>query len=668
METKELPRLHRGGAIVAVRMEEAEDGDRRIRLSFSSEERVRQWWGTEILGHKRGEVRLERLGSGRAPLLVDHRNSVEAQIGVIESAQLSGRRGEAVARFGKSELADRILARVRDGELSSISVGYRIHKLRVEEETEEGAVYRATDWEPYEISIVASPADTTVGVGRAAAEAGETFKVEIERRSAMADKETKETDGAPKGAEATRAAAPAPAPEAEAKPTGPSPEEARNAERVRVREIAAIGRKCGMDAKVVDKAIEDGTPLSDFQRAALDHMSSAEAGAVRSRGGDIGMVEKEVERFSFVRLLRSQADPHDADLRDAAKFELDACRAAADKGPGGKRRKGRAGVGLVIPHEVLRAPLPGMMGQPGLTVGDRKFDPERMALRASDQVVGTPAAGGNVVDTVLMSGSVIDVLRVRPILSRLGIRIFEGLEGNVAFPRQLTDASTYWVAEDGSPSQSGITFDQVPMSPKTLAAETQISRRMLIQSSIDIEVYVRQSIAFAMAREIDRCALNGSADADAPDGLLDAAIAGGSAVNVVDVAAAGQPTYGDCLACWSSIASDDADASTMGFATTPPIVAHLMGTPKFAGGDRPIMETMDRLIGFRSEWSNQVAANDLWFGDWSQLYLGSWGGLGMMVDPYSLSSTGAIKVNAFQDVDIAIAHEEAFCRAYEATP
>jgi len=134
-------------------------------LSFSSEDAYERWFGMEILGHADGEVRLDWIASGNAPLLLQHNH--DQLIGVIESAKLENGRGTAVVRFGKGELAQEIKQDVEDGIRRNVSVGYRVHEMKLTKESENMPdEYRVTDWEPHEISIVSVPADRTVGTNR----------------------------------------------------------------------------------------------------------------------------------------------------------------------------------------------------------------------------------------------------------------------------------------------------------------------------------------------------------------------------------------------------------------------------------------------------------------------------------------------------------------------
>lgn len=145
-----------------------DEESRTIELAFSSETPYERWFGIEILSHDSESMRMDRLASGSAPLLRDHNNSIKSQIGVIESASIGADRvGRARVRFGKSEDDEEIYQKVLDGIISNVSVGYIIHEAKLISTDKKGVdTFRITDWEPLEISLVAVPADSTVGVGR----------------------------------------------------------------------------------------------------------------------------------------------------------------------------------------------------------------------------------------------------------------------------------------------------------------------------------------------------------------------------------------------------------------------------------------------------------------------------------------------------------------------
>merc|ERR1712015_238363 len=91
------------------------------------------------------------------------------QRGVVEKAWIDQDKGRAIIRLSNSKRGQELLEEMRDGIRPHISVGYRILEI-IHTKRDENDVdwYRATKWQPYEISSVSVPADTAVGLGRQA--------------------------------------------------------------------------------------------------------------------------------------------------------------------------------------------------------------------------------------------------------------------------------------------------------------------------------------------------------------------------------------------------------------------------------------------------------------------------------------------------------------------
>lgn len=139
-----------------------DENARTVSVVFSTEtDKVERWFGREILDHSPKSVRLGRLNNG-APFLADH--SSRDQIGVIESAKIDGKRGQALVRFSKSARGEEMFQDVRDGIRSKVSVGYRVHSMVLEREDKAMPTYRVNDWEPFEVSLVSIPADDDAGI------------------------------------------------------------------------------------------------------------------------------------------------------------------------------------------------------------------------------------------------------------------------------------------------------------------------------------------------------------------------------------------------------------------------------------------------------------------------------------------------------------------------
>ncbi len=147
----------------SIEIETRAAGNRTVELSFSSETPVDRGDYLEVLSHDPADVDLSRLNDGH-PLLLNH--DPDQQVGVIESASISGGKGRAKVRFGSSQKAQEVFNDVKDGIRRLVSVGYKIVRQVSESRDNQNNRVLRFAWAPFECSLVAIPADITVGVGR----------------------------------------------------------------------------------------------------------------------------------------------------------------------------------------------------------------------------------------------------------------------------------------------------------------------------------------------------------------------------------------------------------------------------------------------------------------------------------------------------------------------
>ena len=116
-----------------------------------------------MLSHEASAVRMDRARAGAMPLLFNH--NIDAPVGMIDGgrARIEASRLLLEATMFDTPQARDVTAMINGG-LRNISIGYRLHSM--DEDTKTGT-FTATDWEPYEASIVSVPADATNGIGRA---------------------------------------------------------------------------------------------------------------------------------------------------------------------------------------------------------------------------------------------------------------------------------------------------------------------------------------------------------------------------------------------------------------------------------------------------------------------------------------------------------------------
>lgn len=147
--------------------------DRTVEVVFGSDAPVRMYtWEygpiNEELSFDTEHVRLNRLNNG-APVLDNHDaygSVLDTVVGVVEKAWTDGKKGYAKLRFAKTDKAKKVMEMASDGILQNVSVGYAVYRYKRTKANEEGKLdnYRAVDWEPHEISMVAVPADADAKV------------------------------------------------------------------------------------------------------------------------------------------------------------------------------------------------------------------------------------------------------------------------------------------------------------------------------------------------------------------------------------------------------------------------------------------------------------------------------------------------------------------------
>lgn len=639
--------LHREATVVDVDLEA-----RTVELSFSSEtDSVKRWFGIEILDHSPGAVRLDRLNDGAA-LLWNH--NWNDQRGVVESARIDGdRKGRATVRLSRSDDGEQLLQDIHDGIITKVSVGYTIHGIR-HDETREGdeEVYRVTDWEPYEISMVSVPADATVGVGRNAENPQEESASVTDDNGTIDVSEPAEKP-TPKGRnmhEKIMRDAQGNLVRAKVDDAGAIVEiiemieragddarshtaRGQDAERNRVRAITEMGTQYDQRDLAME-FVGNGKSPEEFQRALLEKMNERNSKPIKEApSAEIGMTDREVRNFSLFRAVRAlMPNASKADI-EAAAFEFECSRAA-------ETQYGRQAQGILIPQDVL----------------DRAFN----AGGAANTPTGA-TSGANVVATELLSGSFIELLRNRTTIMRLA-QTMGGLVGNVEVPKQTGGATAYWIGEGGDATEGTPVIGQIALTPKTVAAYTDITRRLMHQSTPDAEGIVRRDLIAALSQAIDHAGYYGTGENNQPRGIVNY-----TGINGVEFAAA-NPTYAEIVQMESEIAADNADVDSMAYVVNAIGRGALKTTQKFTGTNgSPVWEPGNTVNGYRAEVTNQLDNGDVFFGNFADMIVGLWGGLDLTVDPYSLSKSGGTRIVVFQDVDFALRRLESFCYGAEAT-
>lgn len=591
------------------------------RLSFaaSSETPVDRWFGTEILSHDPSAIRLERMKSGAMPLLFNH--NPDDPVGMIDAGQVKNARLMVDAHLFDTPRAQEVAAMVNGG-LRNISIGYRLHT--VEEDTK-SQTFTATDWEPYEASIVSVPADPTVGIGRAVTE---QYEVRMIRAAAPAPAGN-HSEGAATMSETT-----APAGAAPAQPT--QAPDAQTLERLRATGIMNLARQnYGHNVKISDDMrqgwLNDGKSVDDVAKEILGLVQEATKRDARPLG-EIGMSPKETRQYSLWKALRAIVDENWKD----AGFELEASRAVAQK-LGRVPEKHT----VLIPYEVQARPVE--QGGVGSFLANGRRD---LSVAAG--------GGGYLVET--SNVGFIEMLRNRSVCFRMGVERLTGLVGNVNIPKQSASATAYWLtSETNAITESAQTFVQVPLTPRTVGAYTEISRLLLLQSSPGAEAIVTTDLSAVVATAVDLGILAGTGTAQ-PQGIIGTA-------NVGSLTSGTTFDYADILEFQSKVAVANVTPLRGGYVTTPTVAALAMARSRFSSTDTPLWagNLWDAtMAGFPAMSSNQCPTGDMVFGDWSTVVVGEWGVLEVAVNPQANFAAGIIGIRAMYTMDVGVRHPAAF--------
>lgn len=456
---------------------------------------------------------------------------------------------------------------------------------------EEGAnSYRVDNWLPMEVSVVSIPADRTVGVGRAAEQPPAQPIVQSKTM------ETTMTDEVKVDVEAVRA----------------------DAARAAAKDTAEMYRLAAKHNKreMADKAVAEGRSLAEFRGELLEAIGNQPLDTQ-----EIGLTKKEVRNFSLMKAIRAMANPTDRNAQAEAAFEFEASQEAA-------KRAGVDPQGLYMPMDVMRS-----WNQRDLNTSD-------------DSAMVAEAYRG---------GDFIDVLRNASSVMQAGATMLTGLQGDVKIPKKTAASSAGWIAtEGGASSESEPTFGQVTMSPKTIGAFTDITRLMMMQSSLDIENLVRNDLSTGIALAIDDGALEGSGSSGQPTGIKNT-----SGINAPTSFAGVNPTFAEVVAMETAVAEDNALLGNLAYILNASMAGALKTTVKDAGSGQFVLQGGE-MNGYRAIVSNQVTAGDLYFGNFADCLIGMYGGLDITVDPYTASTSGTVRIVALQTVDVAVRHAVSF--------
>ncbi|MBB1471823.1 phage major capsid protein [Luteimonas sp. MC1782] len=280
-------------------------------------------------------------------------------------------------------------------------------------------------------------------------------------------------------------------------------------------------------------------------------------------------------------------------------------------------------------------------------------------LSAFERRATTTANAGELVGTQHRADQYIGPLRNSLLVKALGVRTLSGLTGNVSIPKAGAGLSAGWVSEGQALPESDMDFDSVTLTPHHVGGITEMSRQLIQQSAPAIEDLVRDDLSFAVAQAVDRAIIAGTGANGQPLGIINRA-------GVQEAVVPGG--WAAVLAIEQMLAAVNVNPS--GWYTTPGVLTALRAVLKSGSAGSDYLATARTVGELPAVSSNAAPVDTAILGDWSQVLLGQWGAVEILVNPYAETPyrRGGVLVRAMSTVDVAIRHEQAFVVATTAAP
>lgn len=348
--------------------------------------------------------------------------------------------------------------------------------------------------------------------------------------------------------------------------------------------------------------------------------------------------EKEIAKYSFHRAITLLSEGKQV---DGLEGEMHA-----------EGLKERAGLGLeskgfTVPMTVLQA-------------GKRA---------AAGQNVGTAGDGGNWVQEESLI--FIEALKNAMVLTQMGATFLPGLVGNLPLSKSGAFTAS-WVAEGSSVTTTKTTASKSTLTPKNLMVAGAVTKQLIRQTGGIAEAMVRNELINAIAYGLQDAAINGSGSGATPTGILNYSGIGSEAGGTNGLA----PTWGNIVNLESKVANANAIFTNPAYLTNTKVRGKLKQTLKASGVSGYIWDGMG-MNGYDAMVTNSVPSNldkgsstgvcsAIIFGYFSELFIGFWGGLDMIVDPYALKKSAEIEIVFNQFADVALRNAEAFAAMKDA--
>lgn len=273
-----------------------------------------------------------------------------------------------------------------------------------------------------------------------------------------------------------------------------------------------------------------------------------------------------------------------------------------------------------------------------------------------DLGTGTGRAGGYLVGN---SVGLFAQLYARTPIFLLGAQYIPDQIGNLTWNKQVSGSSATWVAPGIPVPEVSPTGVQVSSTPKTCLAFSMLSQQMAVQGGPAVEASVLDLLTRDMSVALNGAALNGAGGA-VPLGALNTPGIGNVASGAID--------YAKICEFQSDVAGSNAvlNPAKLGYVCHPTVASLLKSRQRFTGSDSPLWKgnvTQGEVEGTTAISTTLMPAATVLYGDFSSLFIVSWSGLRLEVNPYQAFNTAQVGVRSILMVDVVVPYPLAFSAA-----
>ena len=254
-----------------------------------------------------------------------------------------------------------------------------------------------------------------------------------------------------------------------------------------------------------------------------------------------------------------------------------------------------------------------------------------------------------------------DAMREASVFDKVGANILTGLSANTTIP-VAGASSVEWEGEITGADDGGAQFGKVELTPTRLASYVNISKQLLLQNGAAAEQAIIRDLGRATAQKMDAAIFSTAGVAGAPDSLGELATSvfvESSFSNLASIML-------DFVTAEQTLAEAGGLEGNLAYVASPNLMAQLKQSAQVAAVNVGMQGAL--VNGYPTFFTNGCTksagvSGDFFFGDFSKLYMGMFGGLDIMVDPYSVAVNGQTRLVLNQYMDWGVSDGAGFVKA-----